>query len=235
MAPRKPKSDAPAGGDDASIIREYLRQQKYAGSVELLLYSSWWLTSPGTVVHIRFAFSTEQSEGQTAEQALSQAAKLLRELHIKKEIEERVSGKQTVYHALQDPSDITTPEVAAALKLDIERLEGEVSTLKANEKKARAELAALHAKPRISDLRQDIRRLETEESTIQARLASCHEDDPVQISPEERKKLEKEWEYWQRHANVRRRICRDLWGQCSEVLPENTTAAELWVSFENYE
>ncbi|KAJ5424929.1 Chitin synthase activator (Chs3) [Penicillium cf. griseofulvum] len=136
----------------------------------------------------------------------------------------------TVYHALQDPSDITTPEVAAALKFDIERLDDEVSTLKANEKKARATLAALHAKPRISDLRQDIGSLEAEELTIQARLASCHEGDPVQISPEEREKLEKEWKYWQRHANVRRRICRDLWGQCSEVLPEGMTAAELWES-----
>ncbi|KAJ9487450.1 hypothetical protein VN97_g5855 [Penicillium thymicola] len=162
---------------------------------------------------------------------LPQAAKLLRGLHEKKEIEGRVSGKQIVYHALQDPSDITTPEVAAALKLDIENLESEVSTLKANEKKARVELAALHAKPRISDLRQDISRLESEKSTIQSRLASHHEGDPVQISPEEREILEKEWKYWQRHANVRRRICRDLWGQCSEVLPDDMTAAELWVSF----
>ncbi|KAF4769354.1 hypothetical protein HAV15_009025 [Penicillium sp. str.  len=161
---------------------------------------------------------------------LAQAAKLLRDLHEKKEIEGRVSGKQTVYHALQDPSDITIPEVAAALKLDIENLEGEISTLKANEKKARAELAALHAKPRISNLREDIGRLEIEKSTIQARLASRHEGDPVQISPEETEKLEKEWKYWQRHANVRRRICHDLWGQCSEVLPDDMTAAELWES-----
>ncbi|KAJ6178380.1 Chitin synthase activator (Chs3) [Penicillium mononematosum] len=158
----------------------------------------------------------------------TQAAKLLRDLHEKKEIEGRVSGKQTVYHALQDPSDIISPEATAALKLDIERLEDELATLKANEKKARVALAALHAKPRISDLRQDISRLESEKSTIQARLASRHEGEPVQMSPEEREKLEKEWKYWQRHANVRRRICRDLWGQCSEVLPEDITAAELW-------
>ncbi|KAJ5520595.1 Chitin synthase activator (Chs3) [Penicillium fimorum] len=161
----------------------------------------------------------------------TQAAKVLRDLHEKKEIEGRVSGKQTVYHALQDPSDITTREVAAAIKVKIESLEDEISTRKANEKKARAALAALHTKPRISDLRQDIGRLEAEELTIQARLVSRHEADPVQISPEERAKLEKEWKYWQRHANVRRRICRDLWEQCSEVLPEDTTAGELWVSF----
>lgn len=125
--------------------------------------------------------------------------------------------------------------MAGALKLDIERLEDELATLKANEKKTRAALAALHAKPWISDLRQDISCLESEKSTIQARLASRHEGEPVQVSPEEREKLEQEWKYWQRHANVRRRICRDLWGQCSEVLPEDMTAAELWVSFGNDE
>jgi 26S proteasome regulatory subunit (ATPase 3-interacting protein) len=84
----------------------------------------------------------------------------------------------------------------------------------------------------VSDLRQDISRLESEELTIQARLASRHEGDPVQMSPAEREKLEKEWKQWQRHVSVRRRICRELWGQCSEVVPEGMTAAELWVSFE---
>ncbi|KAJ5124669.1 Chitin synthase activator (Chs3) [Penicillium bovifimosum] len=161
----------------------------------------------------------------------TQAAKLLRELHEKKEIEGRVSGKQTVYHAIQDP-DITTPEAATAFKLDIEDLEGQLSTLKASEKKARTALAALQAKPRVSDLRQDISRLESEESTIRARLASRHEGDPVQVSPAEREELEKAWKQWQRHVSVRHRICRELWGQCSEVVPEGMTAAELWVSFE---
>ncbi|KAJ5510834.1 Tat binding protein 1-interacting [Penicillium expansum] len=211
MAPRKPKSDAAAGDDDASMIREYLRQQN----------------RPYSAIDVSANLHNKVTK--------TQAAKLLRDLHEKKQIEGRASGKQTVYHALQDPSDVTTPEVAAAVKLNIESLEREISTLKAKEKKARAELAALHAKPRISDLRQDISRLESELSMIQARLASRHKGDPVQISPEEREKLEKEWKYWQWHANVRRRICCDLWGQCSEVLPENMTAAELWVSSENDE
>ncbi|OQE37337.1 hypothetical protein PENCOP_c010G05206 [Penicillium coprophilum] len=209
MAPRKPKTDASAG-DDASTIQEYLREY------------------PGSIWTLRYVRSMTYLTGLQASK--TQAAKVLRALHEKKEIEGRVSGKQTVYHAPQDPSDITTPEIAAAIKLEIESLESEILTLKENEKKARAALAALHAKPRISDLRQAIGRLESEESTIQARVASRHEEDSIHISPEERGKLEKEWKYWQRHANVRRRICRDLWGQCSEVLPEDMTAAELWES-----
>jgi 26S proteasome regulatory subunit (ATPase 3-interacting protein) len=84
----------------------------------------------------------------------------------------------------------------------------------------------------VSDLRQDIDRLESEQSAIQARLASHHEGDPVRLSPTEREKLEKEWKQWQRHLSVRRRICHELWGQCSEVLPEGVTAGNLWVRLE---
>ncbi|KAJ5555504.1 Chitin synthase activator (Chs3) [Penicillium sp. DV-2018c] len=161
----------------------------------------------------------------------TQAAKLLRDLHEKKEIEGRVSGKQTVYHAIQGP-DTTTPEAAAAFKLEIENLEGQLSALKASEKRARTALAALQEKPRVFDLRNDISRLETEESTIQERLASHHEGDPVRVSPAERNVLEERWKQWQRHVNVRRKICCELWEQCSEVIPEGMTAAELWVSFQ---
>lgn len=139
-------------------------------------------------------------------------------------------GKQTVYHALQDASDTLIPEAAAALKLEIDNLESQLPTLKADEKRARAALATLAATPRISDLRHDISRLENERSAIQTRLARHHEDDSVPLSPTERQKLEAECKRWQRHVSVRRRICRELWGQCSEVLPEGVTAAELWVS-----
>lgn len=135
-----------------------------------------------------------------------------------------------MYHALQDPSDTVTLEEAAALKHEIEDLEGQLATLKADEKKARAALATLNATPRVSDLRQDISRLESEESAIQKRLASHHEGDPVLLSPITRERLEAEWKQWQRHASVRRQIFRELWMQCSEVLPEGVTAAELWVS-----
>jgi 26S proteasome regulatory subunit (ATPase 3-interacting protein) len=82
----------------------------------------------------------------------------------------------------------------------------------------------------VSDLRQDIARLGSEQEAIQARLANRHEDDTVSISPAGRAKLETDWKQWQRQVGIRRRICRELWGRCSEVLPENVTAPELWVS-----
>jgi len=139
-------------------------------------------------------------------------------------------GKQVVYHAVQGSSDEATPEILAALSQEIEQLQGQLSSAKEDEKKARASLAALEAKPRLSALRQDIQRLEEEKEEIQARLGTLRDSDTVQLSLEERSKLEEEWRQWQRHAAIRRRICLDLWARCTELLPENTSSSELWVS-----
>lgn len=140
------------------------------------------------------------------------------------------TGKQTVYHAIQKVSDNVSLEALAALGREIETLQDELSTIKVNEKKARAALAALDAKPRLSTLREDIRRLQEERDAAQTRLGKLYGNDQPQISAEARAQLERDWKQWQRHATVRRRICRELWGCCSEVLPEDTTAPELWVS-----
>lgn len=117
----------------------------------------------------------------------------------------------------------------ATLDQKLEHCQEQLTTLKASEKKARAGLATLDAKPRLSDLRRDLGRLEEEQKAIQARLTALRDDDSVSISPAERVKLEQEWKQWQHHARVRRRICRDLWMRCSEVLPDNMTSQELWV------
>ncbi|KAJ5110759.1 hypothetical protein N7532_001294 [Penicillium argentinense] len=140
------------------------------------------------------------------------------------------TGKQVVYHARQQISDDTSPKGLAAMNREIDTLQDELSTIKTDEKKARAALLALEAKPRLSELQRDIQRLKSEQDDIQARLARIQKTEAIQVSSEERSKLEHEWKTWQRQAVIRRRICRDLWGRCTEVLPENTTAAELWVN-----
>src|SRR5699024_9189717 len=102
-------------------------------------------------------------------------------------------------------------------------------TWKVNEKKARADLAALCSKPLPSELRQDIDRLEKEKESILGRLEKFHGNDSAQISPAERAEIGREWELWQKHVNTRGRICRDMWKRCSEVVPEGMTREELWV------
>lgn len=88
----------------------------------------------------------------------------------------------------------------------------------------------LEAKPRISDLERDIQQLEVERKAIQSQLGNSQSDDETPISAEDRGKLEQEWKQWQRRAASRRRICRDLWSQCTEILPEGTNSLEFWVS-----
>lgn len=140
------------------------------------------------------------------------------------------TGKQTVYHALQDSAQDATPVAIEATNKEIEKAHNQLSIIKADEKRVRAALAALDAKPRISDLKQDIQKLETEREAIQAQLGDSQGSNDISILVEDRSKLEQEWKQWQRRVTVRRRICRDLWSQCTEVLPEDTTLQDLWVS-----
>lgn len=178
-------------------------------------------------------------------------AKALRDLHQNKEIECRVAGnslqsnrytgilvltaagKQTVYHALQASDDSASPETLTSLDEQIKDLEERLSTLKADDKKARANLHVLTSTPLLSDLRQDIARLESEEKEITSRLVSSRENAAaVQIvDPAEREHVEQEWKRWRGLAARRERGFRELWGRCSEVVPEGMTREELWVCF----
>lgn len=108
-------------------------------------------------------------------------------------------------------------------------MQEQLTTWKANEKKARADLATLCSKPLLSELRQDIDRLGKEKESILGRLATLHGNDSLQMSPAERAEIELEWKLWQKHVNTRSRICRDMWKRCSEVVPEGMTREELWV------
>ena len=139
------------------------------------------------------------------------------------------SGKQSVYHALQDSSDGATPEAIAALDQEIKQFQDHLTTLKAEDKQARSEVAEFSSRPLLSELRGDIERLRKEKEEILAGLVSLGRDEFAAVSPEEQQAVEQEWKYWQRQAHVRRRICNELWGRCSEAVPEDMSREELKV------
>ncbi|KAJ5624694.1 hypothetical protein N7510_001003 [Penicillium lagena] len=244
MAPRKSKADAAGGTDDAAMVLDYLRRQKCV----CLLLIRWILAdlesaqssllgapeAPHALYHILTDTTTFQAIEVSAnlhnKVSKAQAAKHLQKLHQDGQIEGRVSGKQTVYHTLQDTSDTSIADTLASLEQEKNQLQEELHALKATEKEARAGLAAFEARPRLTGIRHGILQLENERDAIQARLAELDGADAVQVSLAEREALDQEWNRWQQHAAVRRRICRELWGICSEVLPEGMTAPELWVS-----
>ncbi|OJJ43352.1 hypothetical protein ASPZODRAFT_919782 [Penicilliopsis zonata CBS 506.65] len=208
MASRKTKPDKSAskGDEGVVLILDYLRAQN----------------RPYSAIEISANLHNKVTKAN--------AAKILKELHGNEEIEGRVSGKQIVYHALQSPEDDASPEGLADLEGEVKRLQEQTTEFKANEKKVRAELVLLCARPTLSELRQDLTRLEREKVTIVKSLEALRSTESVPVSVEERAEVDKEWKKWQRHASARARICQELWRSCSEVLPENMTRAELWES-----
>ncbi|KAL4951330.1 Tat binding protein 1-interacting [Aspergillus filifer] len=158
------------------------------------------------------------------------AVKALKDLHQKKEIECKVAGKQTVYHALQEESDDNSPDAVAAMDAEIESLQEQLPGLKEDEKRAQAELNALNAKPLLSELRVEVEKLEEEKEELAERLVKLHGDGATDVSPQEKENVRKDWKIWQNQVRVRAKICRDLWRKCSETLPEGMTREGFWES-----
>lgn len=135
-----------------------------------------------------------------------------------------------MYHALQDSTDDVTPEALARISDEIEQLEKQLSSYKNREKELKLELSRMGATIPLAELEQNVSKLEDETSSILLRLKELCNDDTAEFSMEEKIQTEKEWKIWQRHAAVRKRICRHLWERCTEVMAEDTTREDLWVS-----
>ncbi|GIJ87202.1 hypothetical protein Asppvi_006108 [Aspergillus pseudoviridinutans] len=215
-----------AANDETSLILDYLRKQNRPYSVRPLDDERL----AGNDSNVLASQAIDVSTNLHNKVSKTHAAKVLRELHRKKEIDARISGKHIVYHALQDASDDLRTETMATMDEKIKQLEEQLTTLKTKEKKARADLATLSTKPLLCELRYDVGRLEQETQEVSSRLEKIQKRDSIQMCPEERAKLGKEWKRWNKIASVRKTICRDLWSRCLEVVPDNVSREELWVS-----
>ncbi|KAI1993174.1 hypothetical protein LOZ53_002219 [Ophidiomyces ophidiicola] len=163
----------------------------------------------------------------------SYAAKALKEMHEKKQVEGKISGKQIVYHTIQDPAEEATPEELTAIDREIEETKSYIASAKSQEKLLKTQLATLNARVSTAELRYQVLGLEKERAGVVARL------DPLKasakqarvVSAEEKAHVEKEWKTWQRNASTRRIMCREMWMRCTEVLPEGVSnKAEFWES-----
>lgn len=134
-----------------------------------------------------------------------------------------------MYHAIQDPADDASPESLAAIDKELEGLREEIAAGKTRERALKAELTTLNSRVSTADLRRGVLSLEAEKADILARLSGMRDSAVQPVSAEEKAGVEKEWKVWKRNMNVRKRICRDLWDRCTEVLPEDTTKEDLWV------
>ncbi len=138
-------------------------------------------------------------------------------------------GKQTVYHALQDPNDVASPEEIAVMDKEIEAIREEIADAKANERLLKASLATVSATLSTGDLCGAVTALELQKEQTLARLVPLRSGSIKPISSDERAVIDKAWTEWQRKWTVRKKIAMDVWAHATEVLPEGTTKEELWV------
>ncbi|KAK2757864.1 hypothetical protein FQN54_004270, partial [Arachnomyces sp. PD_36] len=233
MAPRKEKVDK-AGVDGSAMILDYLKKQKYETRLSYLPVKLTILVGSRLMRNIyssRPYSAIDISANLHQKVTKAYAAKALKEMHDRKEIEGRVSGKQTVYHAIQDPADDASAESLAAIDKELEGIKEEIVAGKAREKALKTELTMLNSRVSTADLRQGVSNLEGERERVLIRLSTMRSSTVQPVRAEEKMRVEKEWRVWKRHVNVRKRICKELWERCTEVLPEDTTKADLWPFF----
>lgn len=143
------------------------------------------------------------------------------------------AGKQVVYHAIQDPADEASPEQLAEIDQEIERLKEEIASTKAQEKELKVELATLSARVPTAELHNQVRSLGARKEELIDQLTPLRNasGSARMVPVEEQRRVDEAWKKWQRTAAARKRICRDLWEKCTEVLPEDVSnRQELWES-----
>jgi len=105
----------------------------------------------------------------------------------------------------------------------------EILAARAREKVLKSELAAFSNILSTTELESSVAAMESERTALQGRLAALQAGDTKPVSEEERATVETAWTTWQRHASTRKKICKDMWERCTEVLSDDQTRAELWV------
>ncbi|MCJ1399340.1 hypothetical protein MMC11_002542 [Xylographa trunciseda] len=158
----------------------------------------------------------------------STAVKVLKDLHEQNLIAGKAAGKQIVYHAIQDPNDVASPEDIAAMDREIADLREEISTIKGEERILKANLIALNATISTQDLRASLVAAEAQKTDILSRLNPLRSGSAKPVSAQEKAEVDQAWRLWNSQANTRKKICMEVWAVVTEEMPEGKTKEELW-------
>ncbi|TKA78988.1 hypothetical protein B0A55_02565 [Friedmanniomyces simplex] len=139
------------------------------------------------------------------------AAKLLKDMHERKEIEGRAAGKQIVYHTIQAPDEASL-EMLHQMDTETARLRDETVALKAEEKELQKALRGSASQVPLSELKASIAALEHDKAEMMARLAKLTSGSVQPIGVEEREGIGRENRVWLKAAAARKRIRGELWG-----------------------
>ena len=111
----------------------------------------------------------------------------------------------------------------------IATLREEIATAKGEEKMLKVQLITLNATMSTQDLQSGISGIEAERKGLLARLGPLRSGDVKPVSAMEKAAADKDWKLWRSRANVRKKICMEVWAHLTEELPEGKTKEELWV------
>ncbi|WPH04123.1 Hypothetical protein R9X50_00700800 [Acrodontium crateriforme] len=139
------------------------------------------------------------------------AAKLLKDMHERKDIEGRAAGKQIVYHAIQEEPDDASLEMLKTMDEQTTRLRDEINELKNEEKELRVALREGSTQIPLPELKAAVAVLERNQNEMEARFQILQKGDLKPISIEEREKVNAEHRKWQRTANARMKIRNEMW------------------------
>ena len=138
-------------------------------------------------------------------------------------------GKQTVYHAIQDPQNSVSEEELGAMEMEVQKLQDLIKTAKANEVILKANFIKINAELSTQDLHANITALEVDRKDVLSRLEKLRSGTMKPISLAEKETVDKSWAEWKRKAASRKRIFMDMWAVVLDGLPEGRSKEELWV------
>ncbi|KAF2665092.1 TBPIP-domain-containing protein [Microthyrium microscopicum] len=145
------------------------------------------------------------------------AAKILKDLHDKAQIEGRASGKQLVYHALQDASAAPSTEEIDAMAAETLRLRTDLAAQQSTLKQLKAQLASLSNSLTLSDLQHANESLVSQQAELLARLGPLRAGEAAPVSKEERLAVQAEMKRWGGVVKRRKRIVKEIWGVVAET------------------
>ncbi|KAK4696750.1 26S proteasome regulatory subunit, ATPase 3, interacting protein, partial [Lecanoromycetidae sp. Uapishka_2] len=154
--------------------------------------------------------------------------KALKELHESQLIAGKAAGKQIVYHAIQDPTNALSLEDLAAMDAEIATLRTDITNAKATEKLLRTGIVSANATLSIDELHTAVALLEYDKIETLRRLGPLREGSVKPVAPDEKKRVDGEWEFWGRKAGARKKFGMELWEMCTEEVEEGKTREDVW-------
>ncbi|KAF2400074.1 Tat binding protein 1-interacting [Trichodelitschia bisporula] len=198
MPPRKEKVEKATGDAATDAVLSYLRQQNRPYS------------------------ATDISANLHNKVTKAAAAKICKDLAERNEIASRASGKQIVYHALQDPAllEQCTPEHLTSLDAALRDAQAEIAELKSRHKVLTAQLATLSKAVPLAELQARNEALVEEKEGLERRIERLRMGAVGPVREGEREEIDRELKRVERVVARRKGIVREMWAVISEAVGE---------------